>query len=281
LRTKTGSRSSICQSQITGHESLRLRRIYMLTRYYTAGSGRFLQVDPGYDYKLTDPMSFNLYGYVRENLIKFYDGTGEWVIDYEEGTPGYAWTTQIIRIAQIMVTGKNTSRGRYKGTAWCFIERLKQEGMSTSRDNPYHPSQFIQTGQGPKIVFDAELKEGDYGSTERKKGVDHVSLNWGFVMNIMKWERNGNHYKAEAGIIWMASTLVHETAHWQTYSPDGIDHTPESHEGVREDMIDVGAANMQSFENWYHENRSILTSNLPLWAKLRMLQMTKEKEARK
>ncbi|NOZ12919.1 MAG: hypothetical protein GXO69_04630 [Acidobacteria bacterium] len=76
MQTKTGSRSSICHSQITGHESLRPRRIYMLARYYTAGSGKFLQVDPGDDYDPIHPMSFNLYGYVRENPVMGTDPTG-------------------------------------------------------------------------------------------------------------------------------------------------------------------------------------------------------------
>jgi len=79
LQSASGSRSSICHSQITGHESLRPRRIYMLARYYTSGSGRFLQVDPGYDYKTDDPMSFNLYGYVRGNPIMRTDPDGKFV----------------------------------------------------------------------------------------------------------------------------------------------------------------------------------------------------------
>jgi len=37
---------------------------------------RFLQVDPGYDYDQMDPMSWNLYGYVRGNPIRFIDLSG-------------------------------------------------------------------------------------------------------------------------------------------------------------------------------------------------------------
>jgi len=85
LQTKTGSRSSICQSQITGHESLRPRRNYMLARYYAAGSGRFLQVDPGYDYKTDDPVSFNLYSYVRENPVVGVDPDGLRLYAFENG----------------------------------------------------------------------------------------------------------------------------------------------------------------------------------------------------
>ena len=63
--------------KFTGHERDPETGLdYMLARYYTAGSGRFLQVDPGYDYDQTDPMSFNLYSYVRENPIMGTDPTG-------------------------------------------------------------------------------------------------------------------------------------------------------------------------------------------------------------
>ena len=64
--------------KFTGHERDPETGLdYMLARYYTAGSGRFLQVDPGYDYDKTDPMSFNLYGYVRGNPVMGTDPTGE------------------------------------------------------------------------------------------------------------------------------------------------------------------------------------------------------------
>ena len=49
----------------------------MLARYYSQGYGRFLSPDPGYDYDQLDPMSWNLYSYVRGNPIKSLDPTGE------------------------------------------------------------------------------------------------------------------------------------------------------------------------------------------------------------
>ncbi len=63
--------------KFTGHERDPETGLdYMLARYYSAGSGRFLQVDPGYDYDPMDPMSFNLYGYVRGNPVMKIDPTG-------------------------------------------------------------------------------------------------------------------------------------------------------------------------------------------------------------
>ncbi len=61
----------------TGHEKdYETDLTYMLARYYSQGYGRFLSPDPGYDYDQLDPMSWNLYSYVRGNPINFDDPSG-------------------------------------------------------------------------------------------------------------------------------------------------------------------------------------------------------------
>ncbi|BBB33455.1 hypothetical protein TTHT_2013 [Thermotomaculum hydrothermale] len=65
----------------TGHEKdYETDLTYMLARYYSSETGRFLSPDPGYDYDQLDPMSWNLYAYVRGNPVKKIDPTGknEW-----------------------------------------------------------------------------------------------------------------------------------------------------------------------------------------------------------
>ncbi len=67
----------------TGHEKdYETGLTYMLARYYSQGYGRFLSPDPGYDYDQLDPMSWNLYSYVRGNPIVKKDPTGkeEWTL---------------------------------------------------------------------------------------------------------------------------------------------------------------------------------------------------------
>lgn len=49
----------------------------MLARYYSAGLGRFLSVDPGGDPDLEDPQSWNRYSYVFNNPLRYNDPTGE------------------------------------------------------------------------------------------------------------------------------------------------------------------------------------------------------------
>ncbi len=62
----------------TGHEKdYETDLTYMLARYYSQSYGRFLSPDPGYDYDQLDPMSWNLYAYVRGNPVNFIDKNGK------------------------------------------------------------------------------------------------------------------------------------------------------------------------------------------------------------
>ena len=69
----------------TGHEKdYETGLTYMLARYYSQGYGRFLSPDPGYDYDQLDPMSWNLYAYVRGNPIVKIDPLGLELTDAEK-----------------------------------------------------------------------------------------------------------------------------------------------------------------------------------------------------
>ena len=62
----------------TGHEKdYETNLTYMMARYYSQGYGRFLSPDPGYDYDQLDPMSWNLYSYVRGNPVMRIDPDGK------------------------------------------------------------------------------------------------------------------------------------------------------------------------------------------------------------
>jgi RHS repeat-associated protein len=58
------------RDQRTGYDS-------MHARYYAAMAGRFFSVDPGRDYDFSHPQSFNLYAYVRNDLLTFVDKDGQ------------------------------------------------------------------------------------------------------------------------------------------------------------------------------------------------------------
>ncbi len=51
---------------------------YMHARYYDPALGRFLSVDPGRDWDMHQPQSWNMYSYVRNNPINTIDPTGKW-----------------------------------------------------------------------------------------------------------------------------------------------------------------------------------------------------------
>ncbi len=49
---------------------------YMHARYYDPNKGRFLSVDPGKDWDLRSPQSWNMYAYVRNNPLNLVDRNG-------------------------------------------------------------------------------------------------------------------------------------------------------------------------------------------------------------
>lgn len=64
------------KAQFTGHERDTATLDYMHARYYEPFMGRFLSVDPGKDWNLAAPQSWNLYTYVRDNPINATDPDG-------------------------------------------------------------------------------------------------------------------------------------------------------------------------------------------------------------
>ncbi len=107
-------------STYTGHKKdYETNLTYMLARYYSQGYGRFLSPDPGYDYDQLDPMSWNLYSYVRGNPVKFTDPTG-----MEKAVQGdyiYAMLHPINALIYVKPNAKkanNISKELFNSTTW-------------------------------------------------------------------------------------------------------------------------------------------------------------------
>jgi RHS repeat-associated protein len=64
--------------KFTGHERDDVNLDYMHARYYVPFAGRFLSVDPGRDWDLREPQSWNMYAYVRNNPVNNTDPDGKW-----------------------------------------------------------------------------------------------------------------------------------------------------------------------------------------------------------
>jgi RHS repeat-associated protein len=58
---------------------------YMHARYYNPQAGRFLSVDPGQDWDVDQPQSWNMYTYVRNHPLNSNDPTGR--CEQKEGAP--------------------------------------------------------------------------------------------------------------------------------------------------------------------------------------------------
>ncbi len=71
--------------RFAGHERDRLTSLdYMHARYYAPFGGRFLSVDPGRDFDLSHPQSWNVYAYVRNNPVNGTDPTGKEKTGFEK-----------------------------------------------------------------------------------------------------------------------------------------------------------------------------------------------------
>lgn len=68
------------KKQFTGHERDAESLDYMHARFYGPFVGRFLSVDPGRDWDVRQPQSWNMYAYVRNNPINNTDPDGKWCV---------------------------------------------------------------------------------------------------------------------------------------------------------------------------------------------------------
>ena len=63
--------------EYTGHErDVTTGLDYMHARYYDSGYGRFTRPDPGFDFEPTNPYSYNMYSYARNNPVNGWDPDG-------------------------------------------------------------------------------------------------------------------------------------------------------------------------------------------------------------
>jgi RHS repeat-associated protein len=72
--------------KFTGQErDAETRLDYFGARYFSAAQGRFTSADPIIitEERIEDPQRLNLYGYARNNPLRFVDPTGKDVIGYE------------------------------------------------------------------------------------------------------------------------------------------------------------------------------------------------------
>jgi len=141
--------------KFTGHERDPETGLdYMLARYYTAGSGRFLQVDPGYDYKMNDPMSFNLYSYGRENPVRFLDPSGKWNEKNKKKGEEFLKKLKLTNKAAFVklthtlkLEAKLINNSGNRNMAMKFVAALDATGLTAAFENS---SGRVEIGKSPK-----------------------------------------------------------------------------------------------------------------------------------
>jgi RHS repeat-associated protein len=116
--------------RFTGHEKDAdvIGLTYMHARHYWERSGKFMSVDPGHDWNPSQPQSWNLYSYMRNNPITGTDPTGKFAISI-----GY-WTSvaQNAQKSANMLLGPNPhmgweDMGYYRSEYWhaCINEAYR------------------------------------------------------------------------------------------------------------------------------------------------------------
>jgi len=139
---------------------------YMLARYYSHGYGRFLSPDPGYDYDQLDPMSWNLYSYVRGNPIRFLDLTGMSLEEFVEIVNGSGieyvlqqhldekneWGRPVIKVDSFFST-------KYKIDKTVFWEKRNRNSFDPEY-NPNHNTVLTahtHPGKNPSFISVADV----------------------------------------------------------------------------------------------------------------------------
>jgi RHS repeat-associated protein len=184
--------------KFTGHERDEETNLdYMKARYYTAGFGRFLQVDPGHDYDPMDPMSYNLYGYVRGNPVRNTDPDGKVVTVVVGGLALAGMVYTAYRLCKMSDEGE--SKNYYDKTQQAADDAFK--GKENGPNGP--PNAVIQ--QSNKDVFEVAKEGAEIGLDTVKDGVEGPDFGpgakpanaikatkgiWGWVKKAANWVLN-------------------------------------------------------------------------------------------
>ena len=143
----------------------------MLARYYSNNYGRFLQVDPGYDYDPEDPMSWNLYSYVRSNPVTGVDATGESYLVFDakhrvgEGTLSlYTTSGELVGTwrAHNYLTNKGKKKGPWPDGIYPFDYLGERNGGSTYLGEKGDPKGWLMGA--PFVEHKDDSPNSSYGT---------------------------------------------------------------------------------------------------------------------
>jgi RHS repeat-associated protein len=172
---------------------------YFLARYYSATQGRFTSADPIFisRRRLLDPQAINLYAYVRNNPLAYFDPNGEEF----KGTDGKRVDIEEVD-GQLVIRGKNATKDLIR-----LVSLINQSGSSTAlgQFNKLNASKTMVN-----LVIDTTTVRGDRLGLHQPHGTrqdgSQGALNFNSKTdqfegqaNIVK-DANGNEVYAEATI---------------------------------------------------------------------------------
>lgn len=186
--------------RFTGHEkdSDVLGLVYMHARHYWERNGRFMSLDPVGDWDLSQPQSWNLYSYTRNNPVNVVDPTGRaGEVAFNFG--GGKWLEGGVRFKrddagdlELGVQGEASVSGDVLKNPKKWVEFSFKDGFSISvlgwglKSNPKEgkgevslPGGSIKMDMKPDKAktgasgdYEASLRVGPFGAKATSKGVD-------------------------------------------------------------------------------------------------------------
>lgn len=116
---------------------------YMHARYYDPNRGRFLSVDPGKDWDLRLPQSWNMYAYAGNNPMKFVDDDGRSKVSFFVKTVKGIWREVEEKVAVRVARSAEKHAVRAEGPAASRrarrVAELANEGEEIVRHDPHLP----------------------------------------------------------------------------------------------------------------------------------------------
>ena len=121
---------------------------YMHARYYFPYTARFLSVDPGRDYDLSRPQSFNLYTYVRNNPVNLTDPDGRSIVEaFKRLVTGALFKEWFKQQVDKQTTPKTTRSEREKQEE---LQVLQEAGLPTSTQGAILGTGGAKFGEGTR-----------------------------------------------------------------------------------------------------------------------------------
>jgi RHS repeat-associated protein len=196
---------------------------YFGARYYSGGLGRFMSADgPLVDQDESDPQSWNLYTYARNNPLRFVDPTGRECVTLDNGAKGDDGTgTFCSEVAEanknkkpdVTVTGspEPATWAQYFGLDWAYRRAINQQIEIDAKAGRWGKIPILR-GEMPighgEVAEATNVLKSIWSNTNRLSAVRNAFLHW---------MKHGGEFSG----LQNAKQYVEEAAEFVTHPPAG------------------------------------------------------------